>query len=886
VNHAFPRTNPGLPHPPVASLAQRPAWLPRFCLVLGLLGTVSLRVLQAGDQTRSTAPPPVSYAREIQPLLARRCFPCHGPDAAHREADLRLDQFTAATARRTAGPAIQPGDPDGSLVWQRITSHDDSLRMPPPGEGVPLRAAEVELLRRWIAEGAPYATHWLFRELRRPGIPVGPGYPANPIDAFVQFEWERRGLHPAPRADLRTLNRRLSTDVRGLPASVAEVDTCLDESSPFPATPLPHSFSATPESPDAEFAWQRLVDRVLADPAWGERLATFWFDLVRYADTVGYHGDQEHASNPYRQYVIRAFQANLPFDQFTREQLAGDLLPAATRNQQVATGYLRILQTSHEGGVQKAEYQKKYDADRVRNFGQVWLGLTTGCAECHDHKYDPLSQRDFYALEAFFADLDDTASFQGGDTNPTRREPEIRVPTGADSQLATDLEAGLQAPTSGAVSELESLTRRLDEVLARGERAMVARSTTPRETRVLPRGDWMDHSGEVVEPGVPLAVAAWQPPSGRPSRLDLANWLTGPARGVVARVLVNRLWGLFFGQGLSVTLEDNGLQGDPPSHPELLDWLAEELIASGWDLTHVARVILRSETYRLSAGTQLIPSASSTTTNSPSTTTQNPVESGHEDREVSGSGADPENRWLTRQGRWRLPAEAIRDLALAHSGLLVREEDGNSARPWQPAGYYVQLNFPRREYQPDRGAGQYRRAVYMHWQRQYLHPMLRGFDAPMREECTARRETSNTPQSALVLLNDPTFVEAARHLAARVLTAGLDPADQSATTVGERAGGEPSAGELAPADRSRLNWLARELLQRDWSARELTVLATHLAAARHEFRDATRADKLLAVGWRERSPTPRDRELPPGEWGAWTSLCRVILNSGEVLTRD
>ena len=773
----------------------------------------------------------VSYARQIQPLLARRCFACHGPDAGHREADLRLDRLEEATQGGGSGPAIVPGDPDASILWERITSTDDNVRMPPPSEGDALPPAERDLLRRWIAQGARYEPHWLFRELRRPPVPTlanDSEGSSSPIDHFVREGWSRAGLTAAPQADARTLARRLSIDVRGLPADAGLVEEFATR-------------SATLSPADREVAWQREIDRALADPAWGERLATLWFDLVRYADTVGYHGDQEHASNAYRQYVIRSLQQNIPFDRFTREQLAGDLLPAAGLDQQIATGYLRILQTSHEGGVQKAEYQKKYDADRVRNFGAVWLGLTVGCAECHDHKYDPISQRDFYALQAFFADLDDTASFQGGDTNPTKREPEIRVPTEDDATLLARLERELAGLPSESTAEREALRKQRAEVTARGERAMVARAATPREIRVLSRGDWMDLSGEVVAPGVPQALAAWRSDATRPTRLDLVDWLTGPARGIVARTLANRMWALFFGQGLSVTTEDGGLQGDPPSHPELLDWLAEELVSSGWDLTHLARVMLRSHTWRLAA-------------------------------ETSGAGllADPANRWLTRQARHRLPAEVVRDLALSHSGLLVREGGGVSAHPWQPEGYYVQLNFPRREYRPDRNAGQYRRAVYMHWQRQYLHPMLRAFDAPSREECTARRESSNTPQAALVLLNDPTFLEAARHLAGRVL----------------RREQLVDAREQGVRDRERLAWLGQELLQREWSAEETGALERYLAAAREEYRDEAPAQALLGVGWRERGPVASAPAVTPGEWAAWTSVCRVVLNLGEVLTRE
>ncbi|RPI88813.1 MAG: DUF1553 domain-containing protein, partial [Planctomycetaceae bacterium] len=606
---------------------------------------------------------------------------------------------------------------------------------------------------------------------------------------------------------------RLSQDLRALPA---------DE-----------DLVATLEQTDNDAGWRRLVDQLLADPALGERLAIHWLDLVRYADTVGYHGDQEHHITPYRDYVIAAFNSGKPFDQFTREQLAGDLLPEPTLEQRTATGYNRVLQTSHEGGVQKEEYQKKYDADRVRNLGSVWLGMTTACAECHDHKFDPITQRDFYSLVAFFGDVDDTRTFGGGDTNPTRREPEIDVLTDEDQKLLEKLVAGFAAlPREGdrqqTREQVEAMRSAIETVRRRGRRTMVTERIVPRTIRVLNRGDWQDESGPVVEPAPPAALGELAVEGRRANRLDLANWLTGPARGQVSRVFVNRLWALFFGQGLSRTLDDSGVQGDWPSHVELLDWLAAEFVDSGWDVKHLVRLIVTSRAYR-----------------------QSSLESSWL-RE-----RDPENRLLARQGRWRLPAEALRDQALAVSGLLVRELGGRSSRPWQPAGYYVQLNFPRREYQPDQDAGQYRRGVYMHWQRQYLHPMLRAFDAPMREECTARRTVSNTPQAALVLLNDPSFVEAARGLALRVLR------------------------ESGTNDDERLRFVWRVLFARSPQEHELVTLRDYLGRCRVDFGDESVARSFLSAGM---------PGLPGGvavnELAAWTAVARVMLNLSEGLMRE
>jgi hypothetical protein len=690
---------------------------------------------------------------------------------------LRLDLEGAAKGKRDGEPVIIPGKPDDSELIRRTTSEDETERMPPPGAGKPLTRDEANLLRRWITEGAEYQPLWSFLPPRRPRMPSvrDARWPQNPIDQFVLARLEAEDLIPSPAADNVTLIRRLSLDLLGLAPAPGQVDAFVTDSEPL--------------------AYERLVDRLLASPHFGERMAMYWLDLVRYADTVGYHGDQEHPISPYRDWVIKAFNDNVPFDRFTVEQLAGDLLPDATVDQRIASGYNRLLQTSHEGGVQQKEYQKKYDADRVRNLSAVWLGATLGCAECHDHKYDPYTQRDFYSLVAFFADVDDRRTFKGTDTSPTKREPELDVP----------------GPLDGAI-----------------RRTMITEAVEPRTIRILARGDWMDESGETVGPAVPRFLKVLDTLDRRPDRLDLARWLVSRDHPLVARVFVNRLWYLFFGVGLSNSLDDFGAQGEPPSHPELLDWLAIEFAQSGWDVKHIIRLIVTSNSYQQSS-------------------------------QVTDElrRRDPQNRLFARQSSYRLPAEFIRDNALAASGLLVLQLGGAGAHPYQPAGYYKHLNFPKREYKPDTGDNQYRRGVYTHWQRQYLHPMLKAFDAPSREECTAARPVSNTPLAALALLNDPTFVEAARVLAARILH------------------------EAGPTTAARIRWAYRVVLSRFPDDAEVAALVELHAVNREAYRgDPESARKVLAAGQAE---SPAD--VDPTELATWTQVARAIFNLHEGTSR-
>ncbi len=678
----------------------------------------------------------IDFNRDIRPLLSDRCFFCHGPDEHERKAGLRLDEEADAKADRKRGAAIVPGNASKSAIMERILESDPDDRMPPIDSGKALDEAEIALLTRWIDEGAEWSQHWAYEQPKPQPAPrvEQTAWPRNWIDHWVLARLEAEGWKPSLDADPVDLVRRVSFDLVGLPPDPETVRSFLQN-------PSPH-------------AYQTLVDGLLNSPQFGERMASYWLDLVRFADTVGYHGDQDHSISPYRDYVIDVFNDNVPFDQFTREQLAGDLLPDAGVDQQIASSYNRLLQTSHEGGVQAKEYLAIYAADRVRNLSVVWMGATMGCAQCHDHKYDPITSKDFYAMQAFFADLDETAHFKNGSNSlPTLREPEIKVLSRRERSVidSLDREIGLLGRSDGAGDGHRlNYLRDVRDTWAEGtRRIMISKSVEPRTIRVLPRGNWLDDSGPEVAPAVPefLGTLA-NPESGRAGRMDLANWLVDAESGgglLTARVMVNRFWYLMFGAGLSRSLDDFGGQGEPPEYGELLDQLAVEFVRSGWDVKHILRLIATSRVYQ-----------------------QDSYES------VEHREQDPYNRLLARQSRYRLPAEAIRDSLLAIGGLLDLEMGGASVRPYQPEGYYRHLNFPKREYEAHEDQRQWRRGVYVHWQRQFLHPMLAAFDAPSREECTAERPISNTPVSALVLLNDPSFVTAAEALARRMHREGGD----------------------------------------------------------------------------------------------------------------
>jgi len=770
----------------------------------------------------------IDFNRDVRPVLSDKCFFCHGPDREHRKAGLRLD--VEAEAKKEA---IVPGKPDAGEFMKRILTSDADERMPPPESHKHLSPAEMDLLRQWIEQGAEYDEYWAYVKPTKHPIPAvkRSKWPANWIDNFVLSRLQDDGLKPSTDTDRTTLIRRVSFDLTGLPATAAEAENFVKSTDPK--------------------AFEKQVDRLLASKHFGERMAMYWLDLVRYADTVGYHGDQTHAISPYRDYVIKAFNANKRFDDFTREQLAGDLLENPTMEQRIATGYNRLLQTSHEGGVQEKEYLAIYAADRIRNFSAVWMGATVGCAQCHDHKYDPYTIKDFYSMVALFADVDENAHLNPGrrrglnfNSLPSPRPPEILTGSEADRKRRATVEGEISklsaaikkandaAKKKQLAASLKPLQAERARLVTRTPKTMVTVSMEPRTIRVLPRGNWLDDSGPIVQPAIPEFMGHVGAEGQRASRMDLANWLVDRKNGIggfTARVMANRFWYLLFGVGIAGDLDDFGGQGEPPTHPKLLDNLAVEFMESGWDIKRAVKRIVMSRTYRQS-----------------SLATEEEL------------ARDPLNRLYARQSRFRVEAEMVRDSALAISGLLVRDLGGLSVKPYQPVGYYRHLNFPTRKYQPDVDNRQWRRGVYVHWQRQFLHPMLKAMDAPSREECVAQRPRSNTPTAALTLLNDPTFVEAARAFAARILREGGD------------------------SNYERIDFAFRQALCRlpdSWERGQLTDL---LIASRSEYRGVPDSAKALIKVGLSKAPT----DVDPVQLAAWTTVARAILNLNETITRN
>lgn len=811
-------------------------------------------------------PSVVDFNRDIRPILSDNCYQCHGPDKNKRKAQLRLDTKEGLFGAPKGTPTIVPQKADASELVRRLTTTDKNERMPDPKSGKSLSTHQIALIKKWIDQGAEWKAHWSFLQPARTPPPgrAEANFTHNAIDHFILAKLQEVNLPHSPQADRITLIRRLYFDLLGLPPNKAEVDAFVNDA--------------------AANAYEKVVDRLLSSEHYAERMAMMWLDLVRYADSIGYHSDNPMPVSPYRDYVIQAFNSNKPFDQFTREQLAGDLLPNATLEQKIASAYNRLLMTTEEGGAQPKEYEAKYAADRVRNVSSVWLGATMGCCQCHDHKFDPFTTKDFYSLAAFFADVKEASV--------GRREPGLQIPTEQQTkelQAIDDQVASVQKVLATATPELEASQVKWEEallvrdvrklprnvidilVLEPAKRSgqqkldlaahyrtvapelqkvrmqladlqkkktdfsatipstLVTVSTTPRVVRILPRGNWLDETGEIVSPAVPKFLIQPVTSNQRPSRLDLANWLVARDNPLTARAFVNRLWKLYFGQGLCKSLDDLGSQGDWPTHPELLDWLAVEFMDSGWNVKHLVKLMVMSGTYRQSSK----------------------VRDDIKER-------DPYNRWLARQARFRLDAEMVRDNALAISGLLSTKVGGPSVKPYQPAGYWYALNFPTREWQNDKGEKLYRRGMYTHWQRTFLHPSMLAFDASTREECTVERPRSNIPQQALALLNDPTYVEAARAFAERILREGGSSLDD------------------------RLQWALATAVSRKPNEEELKLLAALYVKHSGQYReDKELAQKLLTNGDR---PAPKDLDI--SELAAWTSVARVILNLHETITRN
>lgn len=775
----------------------------------------------------------VDFSSQIRPLIASKCLACHGPDEGSRKAKLRLDLREEAIAPHKHGRPIEPGNPDGSEILKRIASTDPDVVMPPPEAKNPVKPEEMATLRRWIAEGSAYSPHWAWIKPKRPALPTVSlrGWTRNGIDDLVLANLEKRGLRPAPEADKHTLVRRLALDLTGLPPEPELVEAFLADSSPE--------------------AYDRLVDQLLASPHFGEQWARQWLDLGRYADSSGYGSDPLRPNIwPWRDWLIAAFNRNMPYDAFTRDMLAGDLLADDDQDRVMATAFHRNTMTNTEGGTEDEEWRVAAVKDRANVTVQVWMGLTLGCAQCHTHKFDPISQKEYYSIYAIFNQTEDNDQPDERPTRPLRTPAQARRVAEIDRQLGF-LEERIHHPEPEWQARWETYSGPPDvlftvEQLKRERRELsyvslpVMKELPPerqRKTHVLNKGNYLD-PGIEVQPG--LLTAFHPAPAGKSAnRLSLAAWLTDPENPLTARVAVNRIWARLMGRALVETEEDFGTQGTLPSNQPLLDWLAVTFQshpesatavtpALGWDFKELVKLIVQSATYRQSSGA-----------------TPSEIEK------------DPLNRWYGRASRRRLEAETIRDQALQLSGLLSHKIGGPSVYPYQPPGLWRAAFNGERTWQTSPGEDRYRRGLYTFWRRTVPYPSMATFDAPSRESCTVRRLPSNTPLQALVTLNDPVFVEASQALGRRMANRGGSLSDKIRWGL-ERVQIHP------PRDPDV------QVLVDLWK-REVEDYQGHKGDA-HQL-----ATEPLGP-------------LPPGldeaEAAAWTEIANVLLNLDSVLTRS
>ncbi|EAZ83261.1 PSD1 and planctomycete cytochrome C domain-containing protein [Algoriphagus machipongonensis] len=645
----------------------------------------------------------VSYNFHIRPILSDKCFACHGPDANKREADLRLDTEEGAFKALKESPgkfALVSGKPEESELFHRITSEDPGELMPPTESNLVLSDTEIGLIKKWIEQGAEYEPHWAFTKAEKPELPSENEWAVNEIDRFVYQKMVEKGLEPNPKADPQELIKRASLDITGLPPSPEILDQYSDLSND---------------------AYQNLLDGLLADPSFGEKLGVLWMDISRYADSYGYQDDNIRSQWPYRDWVIHAFNENMPYDQFITYQLAGDLLPNATKEQILATAFNRNHKYTEEGGVIDEEYRIEYVLDKTNTFSKGVLGITMECAQCHDHKYDPFSQKDYYELFAFF-----------NNTPEKGYEGDVSVSKPAKTPILwVD-----QEDLSGIMSFINYQDTSKLSVSVMGE----LEGEEKRTTYILDRGVY-DAPSEPVSVSTPGSIMEFEEDLEK-NRLGLAKWTTDRENPLTARVFVNLIWQEIFGTGIVKSAGDFGMQGDLPSHPELLDWLAVDFMENGWDIKRLLKQILSSATYQQSA-------------------------------QISKQqlAIDPENIYLSRAPRLRLTAENIQDLVLASSGLLHQEIGGPSVKPYQPEGVWEAASSGRGElatYVQDTGNSLYRRGIYNFIKLTVPPPKAIIFDSSNRDRCEIGRGRTNTPLQALVMLNDPMVLEASRVLAAKL----------------------------------------------------------------------------------------------------------------------
>jgi hypothetical protein len=781
----------------------------------------------------------VDFAREVLPILSNKCFVCHGPDVKDQD-QLRLDSGEAATADRGGYRAIDTERPDESRMLVRLHAVDDP--MPPAEAEKQLTSAERDLISRWVRQGGIYAQHWAFvPPVKQVSVGTDTADGAKVVDALIHAQLATHGTDFAPEADRETLARRAALVLTGLPPDPEQL--------------------AVYQSDQREGAYERLVDALLDSPRYGEHQTRYWLDAVRYGDTHGLHLDNRRGIYPYRDWVVLALNNNLPLDDFIIWQLAGDLLPNPTIAQRVATGYVRLNPSTAEGGAIPAEFQMKNNFDRVETLGTVFLGMSLTCARCHSHKYDPIPQKEYYRLLAFFNSTAEPA-MDGNkyEYGPVVKAPEHQAAWQEWNQLEAErdrllIEAHSIAASSNELSAqnteqsetnnpqdrlamladpegrfagnaLQQAAQQLSEQITQAAStfttSVVAQDLPEsRATHLLQRGEYNLPVGEPLEPGIVEVMGAF--PSDAPrNRLGLARWLTSRQHPLVARVLVNRIWQRTFGHGLVRTPEDFGLQGQQPTHPQLLDWLAVELHDSGWDLKHILRLMVTSRTFRQSSAFQ-------------------------------AEANDPENRLFGRGPRYRLDAEVLRDVGLWASGLLDPHMGGEGVRPYQPAGMWLALAHPdsnTKQYVQDRGPLLYRRSLYVYWKRTSPHPMMTLFDAPDRESSCVRRSRTNTALQSLGLLNETQRIEMARMLAERLLREQSD-------------------------DVARLQMLFTLVASRPPTTPEQQVCAQLLQTMRGRYAGAADdAMALLAIG-----DVSRDEQLDPVEHAAWTQLTVTVLAS-------
>jgi mono/diheme cytochrome c family protein len=720
----------------------------------------------------------VDFVKQIQPIFKKTCYSCHGPE--EQESDLRLDNKAAAMLGGAEGKVIIPGKSAESRLIHAVAGLIEDGQMPPDGEGTPLSKEQVSLLRAWIDQGADWpasadvvvrkgADHWAFQTIKRPAVPkVKNGeWVRNPIDAFVLARLEKEGIAPSPEADRVTLMRRLYLDLLGLPPSIAEVDAFLADKKPG--------------------AYERLVDRVLQSKHYGERWGRHWLDLARYADSDGYEKDKPRAfAYRYRDWVIDALNADMPFDQFSLKQIAGDMLPEATPADRVASGFHRNTLHNTEGGTDREEDRVKKTVDRTNTFGTIWLGTTVGCAQCHTHKYDPITHREYFSLYAFFNSMN---------------ESNIDAPISPGNKKKTKAQT---------VSELGS----------------------KRQTKIHIRGNFLN-KGALVNVSAPAFLPTVKPRAKQPDRLDLARWLFDTSNPLTARVTVNRIWQRYFGRGIVATVDDFGTQGERPSHPGLLDWLAVEFREQGWGLKKLHKLIVTSATYR---------------------------QSSHVRPKLHDK--DSANVLLARQTRRRVEAEIVRDLALSASGLLAPKIGGPSVRPPQPSEYSKLTYAGSAKWQTSKGEDRYRRGLYTFFQRTSPYPMLMTFDSPESNVCTAKRSRSNTPLQALTLWNDVVFFECAQALGRKIV------------------GDVPASADAKATLQARAKYAFRRCLAREPDAEELAAV---IGLYEEQFA-AYKKDEKAATAMIGTAPIPKNTDKP--DLAGWVMVGRVLLTLDEFLTKE